>query len=214
MTLILPDFSDPWLTELSVCALFESAEPLATEQRLLQVRMEVDEDAVWIRMCSESEDGIHGHLHVDVGRERVFSGHPRYDTVSVEDIQEVVATHFGQMVSLKPSAEFDVPRGLIPEQGMLNTLLGLSTETCGAQMTLDAAGMTISDSPFTRLRWDFDETDDTVHVDIYAATEVELSESYLLDAAEFMRDGIDCFVLESGEPNEQRDRQMQSRAQA
>ena len=59
--------------------------------------------------------------------------------------------------------------------------------------------MSIDAEIFHKLRWEYDKDDNTVCAEIFARSECEIEEGYLVKLVELMRDGFDCFILETEE---------------
>lgn len=202
MNLAFPDFGDDSLMEFSVCALFTADPPSrldALPQRsLVQVRYEVAGNAVWARLAID-KTGDHGHVHFDFGREGVYSEKDNFEVKSIQEIGAILDGLNGQVAKLELNAHFAIDFDDLPEHGIITTLCGVSTESCGSTMSLDGASMAIDGDMFYKMRWNRDYESDSVCVELFASSESEIREQYLVDLAEIMRNGLDCFVFETSD---------------
>jgi len=203
MNLLPPDFRDEMLQEATVCGYFHAdassrLDGLPTHT-LLQSSYESG-GKVWIRLIIDKEDdGVHGHVHCDIGRDGVYEQHGEFQIVTLEQLAEVFARFNGQQVDLDVTAHFMIPRKALPRRGIVSSLLGVGTETCGARLQLDGASFTIASDCFTSLRWEADEDVEYVCAQLKAKMASIINESYLCSAVASMVDDIACFVLETEE---------------
>ncbi|MCH8047681.1 MAG: hypothetical protein IID44_28640 [Planctomycetes bacterium] len=139
-------------------------------------------------------DGTHGHLHFDVARDDHFEEISVLNTVELETLLEYTEHFIGQEVQLSPSARFRIPIADIPKLGIVSTLLGVTTQACGAEMSLVGAALSISDETFDYVRWSRDGDNVTAYLE--ADTETIVDDQYLTNIESLMIGGFDCFVLE------------------
>lgn len=202
MNLIFPDFSDVALVEFGVCAIFAADPPSRLDglpkRSLLQTRYEVDGSSVWARVAVDV-NGDRGHVHFDFGRDGRYSQRDDFELKTAQEIGTFLRPFEGQVARVELNAEYAVDFESLPQHGIIATLCGVSTESCGSTMALDGASMAIDGDQFYRMRWTRDYEDDTVCAELFASSECEINERYLVDLAETMQDGLCCFVFENSE---------------
>jgi hypothetical protein len=210
MDLLLPDFKDERLRELVACAWVhcDGQSPVAFDKIRMQSRYGSDSGFAWARLLLEPDDDEgHTHLHFNIGREK--------DYREVRDVQKVDAVELGKQIdrfsgrtaNLALMAKYAVDLDDLSGRGLISGLRGISTESCGSQLVLDGASMSIVDNSdgFTRLRWDYSEDKDSGEADLVTvrlSAEIEglIGPRYLLDAIDLMKMGFECFVLDTGKP--------------
>lgn len=202
MNISLPAFEDDFLNELMVCATFHTDSPSqlkSDESVRLQSKYTISEGTAWLRILLDSEDGTHGHLHFDIGRDSVYDELQSLETVDVSEVHKLVERFTDQAVDMVLSAEYSIPLDQLPARGMIRTLFEVGTESCGAYLSVDGASMSIDDDLFTKIRWYYNEKKDCIEVTLVARKESVIDDKYLEDVVELMRNGVECFIFETSE---------------
>lgn len=203
MALVLPELSDEFLERLSVCAMFHADSVTRLQWLTKPLRMQAKYPSgsglAWIRVLIESEDGVHGHFHAEIWKEVYFQELVPYKTVEIAKLVEQVEKLLGQEADMGISADFCVELDRIAKRGIISTLLGVSTQTCGAELMLTGAKMVVDGDLFSSVNWEYDEEDEVVNAEISADTVRVIDERYLEDAVQLMNQGLACFVLETEE---------------
>lgn len=203
MALAFPDFDDQLLEQFTACANFhaDDASRLTGIGRIgLQAQVNASGGPIWIRLvCEPDDEGVHGHVHFDIGREFIYEEVKSLTTVTPEELADAASRFFGQTMDVRFIATYSIMVEVLPRHGLISALLGIETESCGHCLALDGASMSIVGDLFTRLRWDLDEETDAVEVELTADTQTEYTTNYLPALIDVMRDGLECFVLETGE---------------
>ncbi|MCH8216356.1 MAG: hypothetical protein IH892_06245, partial [Planctomycetes bacterium] len=157
------------------------------------------EGAAWLRLLLDLEDGKPGHFHFDIGRDSVYGEQKSLEIVDINEVHKLVDRFAGLDVRIALSAEYSIPLNQLPERGMISTLLGVETESCGVNLSVDGASMSIEDDVFTRIRWFYNKNKKCIEANLEAQTESEIDDEYLEDAVELMRVGLECFIFETSE---------------
>ncbi len=206
MDLTLPDLEQLGIEELHLCAFFGGEDEFLSRWKTdpveLQSSYKTDTGEVGIRLVIEAEgsgDDAHGHLHIDLNNTAEFTGLRELDRVQLRELIDQLANLKGHTVFASIAADFILGIDELPRHGMIRTILGVSTESCGSQLSLTGSEMSIDGDLFRRLTWTLIEDDDLIDAKLYANTETEIGDDYVNSAARLMRQGVECFVLESEE---------------
>jgi hypothetical protein len=202
MDLLLPDMKDEHLQEMVVCAWVHcDGHPETFEKVQVQSRYPTANGFGWARLLLEPDDDHgHAHLHFNICREDDCREVRSIPAVEASELGHLINRFSGRTANIALMGRYCADFGELSERGMICGLRGVSTESCGAQLVLDGASMSIVDHDFfTRLKWDYADDDDAVIVRLWAEIECSIEPRYLIDAVELMRNGLDCFVLETGQ---------------
>jgi hypothetical protein len=220
MPLHLPDFRQEYLSGITACAWFHASKDYSSDFRMVKAwsKYVAGDTNVVIGLIIDSDDGIHYHLHLEIDRES--SGRkppPVFTELLIDDLKKQVEVFFGEDSDIYWDARFAIPRDTLPKHGMIQTLLGVNTESCGADLDLTGSKFAIRGDIFTEVEWDWDEGTDCIHAKIGATTETVIGDQYLTNAADFLGTGMECFVLESLDKSTYANKQqpnIQKRAEA
>ena len=202
MTVCLPDFRDELLYELSACACAcrEDNKGVGWPEKgdtYLESGYSGHDHPAWIRLILDANDGEHCHFHVEVSREK-FDASSWFKSTSEGELVAAIEKLRGLTLDATLIAKYRVPMDSIPRRGIMRSLLGVSTQACGAEMFLSGATMDVESDLFRRITWQLSDTDrDQVNVKVEAQSASTVGDDYLTRFVEVMRDGLDCFVFES-----------------
>lgn len=206
MELSLPDLGQLHIEELHLCGYFggddEFLSRWTTDGVNLQSRYPTKNGDISIRLVIEAEIGedAYGHIHFDISKTPDgFASLHEFDIVPIDDLFKQLEPLKGHEVFASIAADFVFSIGDLPRRGMIRTVLGVSTESCGSQLSLTGAEMAIDGDLFRQLKWKLSENDWLVETQLYADTETKIGRDYISDAAELMRQGVGRFVLETEE---------------
>ncbi len=203
MSLEFPEFGDELLQRFSVCARFnvDSGSRLdGLPERTLSKTAHGGLGNSFSAWLAVDVDATNSYAHAHFDFERV-SGPEKATTEnfvlkSNDEIGALIAPFFGQAATIELSGEYLVPFDALPEHGIIATLRGVGTESCGSSMLLDGASMAIDGDLFYKLKWNFDYESDSVCASLFATSESAISDKYLVELADLMRSGLNCFVFE------------------
>lgn len=206
MPLHLPDFRQEYLSGLTACCWLHGKREhpglLDLDFRSTRVCSEYkagEVDAV-ISLCVDSQDGTHFHVHIEINRKDPEKSFPSYFTpLPVDSLKLLIEDFLGEDAEVYWDGKFAVPRKHLPKHGMLEALLGVTTESCGTDLELQGSKFAIRGEVFTDMEWSWDEETDCIDATISAETTGEVTEDYLVKAADILQGGMNCFVLESAE---------------
>ncbi len=206
MDLSLPDLEQLGIEELHLCAYFGGDDAFLsrwmTDGVQLQSSYSTGNGDVGIRLVIEADgsgDDAYGHMHFDLKKTSEFTGVQKFDCVPISELVDHLEPLKGHEVFASIAADFVLPVDTLPSRGMIRTILGVSTESCGSQLSLTGAEMSIDGDLFQRLQWNFIEEGEFIDAKLYAETEADVGDDYIANAAQLMRQGVECFVLESEE---------------
>jgi hypothetical protein len=115
----------------------------------------------------------------------------------VDDLKERLAPLNGLDAFAFTAARYAVPLASLPRRGMINTLLGVSTGSCGYELELQGSKFALQGDPlYTEMQWSLDEESGCVSGDLEGETETEINDDFLLEITSVLQNGIECFVLE------------------
>lgn len=205
MNLAVPELQEFRLEQLSVCAFFDGDNDFLSIWEKDEVGVYLSRDTSYgeyvVRMVIQAETGefSHGHLHFDIGRPESFDNYQSLEQVSQDQLNEHLAQLEEIDLDVHIGSESLLPRDELPQRGMIKTLLGVSTESCGSRLVMTGSTMEIEGDLFRLLRWNFREETGMIDAKLSAETETTLDDAYLIHAASLMREGVECFVLETEE---------------
>lgn len=206
MDLTLPDLFELGIEALHLCAYFDGDDEFLSRWTTDEVNLEssypTKNGEIFIRLVVEAEIGEdgHGHIHFDIAKTSDdFADLDEFDVVPIDDLFKQLEPLKGREVFASIAADFVVAVSDLPHRGMIRTILGVSTESCGSQLSLSGAEMSIHGDLFQRLKWRCSDDDGIIEAQLYADTETEIGEDYISSAAKLMRQGVECFVLETEE---------------
>ena len=199
MLLSLPSLSENRLDSLFVCAAFE-ADDLLTEwlrsEGEIHARVRYGDNCVCMLACEILDDGKF-HLHFDLATDKHFSKSESLKDYTAEELSNSLEKIAGRTICATIGAYFSVKRDAIPKWGMLSSLLDVTTESCGANLSLTGAKMAIEDPVFRRISWNLADDFETLCLSIEAVEESIVDDAYLSNAVAIATRGLDCFVFES-----------------
>lgn len=206
MEISLPDLDELGIEELHLCAYFGGEDEFLsrwiTDEVTLQSIYSTKNGDVCIRLVIQAELGedTHGHIHLDLAKSSDdFASLDAFDLVPIDDLFKQIEPLKGHKVFASIAAGFVFSVEDLPIRGMIRTMLGVSTQSCGSQLSLTGAEMSIDGDLFQRLKWKLSDDDELVEAQLYADTETALASDYISSAARLMRQGVECFVLETEE---------------
>jgi hypothetical protein len=219
MPLHLPDFRQEYLTGLTACAwICPDRDHGDIASRKIMVRSEYRAGNVDALITLQVDSGANQHIHVHVEIERKGSGREpvvHYDSLPVDELKAIIEGLLDEYAEVYWDGRFSVPRSVLPKFGMLESLLGVSTESCGAGLELQGSKFAIRGDTFTEMIWNWDEDTDCIRATISAETKGPIGEKYLVQAVDTLQDGMNCFVLEtSDDPRYANERQPEDRKRA
>lgn len=204
----MPKFSIPvildGIEQFGACAIFdEGHEELREWARDLQQTDSCcvyDEDGQerWLTLslnCCKD----HVHFHIEISRVDLRTS-KEDELVPLDQltgtIDKVIERASGIEAVVQSRGRLRIPRKEIPEHGIIANLLGFKKQSCGATFSLRSGSLDIEDESFTKLDFRFDEEDNEVRTQLWAAASLELEHDYLDGLMELMSTGADCFVFE------------------
>ncbi len=169
-------------------------------RRPLQALYGPAEGRSWVRLRVVKVRSRTVRIDVHLARESYFKGAPPRTGDSIEEVQaaieEVVENIGGFKTARVVDGEFDIPRVMLPERGIISAAFGIAMSTGGAELTFTGATMSVSAEPFTELEWKVSSDLESVDVMISAFEEAAIENDFLERAVRTVQDGFDRFVLE------------------
>jgi hypothetical protein len=198
----VPRFRDARIQEATVCAFFHCDDPAVFAGSPIRVQAKCfvnDGEPGWVRamLTCDDDDNVHGHFHVEVGREPYFSRREDLKEEELEFVSQLIRRMGSQKCSLFLGSDFLVPLDDLPRRGMISALLDLSTQAAGTELTLTGAKFSVADDPYLDVKWELDDEGESLAVELTAFLEGAIAEDYLHKAADLLQTGFESFVLES-----------------
>jgi hypothetical protein len=152
-----------------------------------------------IRLIFSGYEDVEENVHYHFDFERTPGDVPEsFDKVDILKVIEVPSVIEGALAHVYLSADFAIPLDECPARGMIPTLLGVETKSCGYDMSLSGAEMAIDGGDvFTKLKWSLNDDTNCINAHIEGFTVTEISSKYLVNLANLMDDGLHCFILET-----------------
>jgi len=195
MALRLPDFGESHAVNLTVCGHFtDNANlPEIGERREETARIRPAAGAGFIRSIVSSN-----HVHFDYTLKSFFRSDftPKVSGTR-GSVLRTVEVAFGKEVSAGVFADFDLPAQALPERGLIRAM---SVETKAGPMSakLVEGRFSIQGVPIVAVSWRFlsEKNGKVVRVRIEGERTVVVSETYLLESWEWIRDQLRALILE------------------
>ena len=205
MPVYLPDFRQEFLFGISFCTMVHVDDPGQLGELPLEAYAKYKArdgvDAlliVRIECIDEDEDEcLHFHFHVDVDRVETSRRTGGLQQLGVDELKARMEPLFGESVSAFIDARYEVSRSLLPNRGMIQTLLGVSTKSHGTELELRGSRFALDGDTYTELDWGLDEDTGCIRGTISAETETDLGEDFLRQIADVLQEGVELFVLET-----------------
>lgn len=143
----------------------------------------------WLHLLANAGSGDEFHFHIDVVRS--FGPKKRPSGESVEDLADRIL----QLAGLTERARIRATYALAerPAKGLIPAL-SISTNVGGDSFSLTGAQLMIKGTPYVELSWS-SRPDEPMIVEIEAVTPITVSETFLVEAEQLLRKGLDRFAL-------------------
>lgn len=202
MPLHLPDFRQESIHGLTFCSLIHrDTEDHNLGELPLHAFAKYDAGGIpailFVILEKADDDDMHYHFHVNVDRQESARDTSRYVEMNVDDLKDRVEVLFGDNVAAYIDVRYLVPRSKLPRGGMIETLLGVSTHSCGSELELRGSRFAIDGDPFTEMDWRLDDESDCIRGTLAGETETIIGEDFLIQIIDLLDEGIECFVLEN-----------------
>jgi len=198
MPVIIPDMAAASLYYLKVCTRFSAGVDVSCLQNNeLELRAKTGKDQQFIYVGSHSEAGAdQQYLHVEVRRQEIVTKPYPKKRGQKRAFDDLVKTRKGHEEWASIQGGFTFPATLIPASALLN-LSGTASNLDGVSVTMTSAQVTISGTPFHKLEWHlWGDENENVDITLSGRETLTISDSYLLDAISFLRDGLRLFGYE------------------
>ncbi len=184
------DDVDPMGAPWKAFARYQGAGGAAELVFVVQVDKWDDED--------ESEKGCaHFHFHVNIDRAEDAKATDGIDELPVDELKERLEPFMGCAFHAYIDAQYEVELDDIPPHGMIQTLMGVSTDSDGSEMELTGAKFAISSDIYSELTWTVDEVTGLVSGKISGELGAALDGNFLRQVFDAMESGVRRFVLET-----------------
>ena len=206
MSIHLPDFRQDFLYSISVCTLLHVDDASVLGElpfaAYAEYRIADDAEAIFavdIEREERDDAGKHFHLHINVCKKDSASLHGSPTQLDIDSLKAIFNPLQGQLLAAYIDGNFSIPRSDLPRHGMIATLLGLSTRSCGSEMEVRGATFAMYGDTFTDLNWKHNEKEDCVYGYLAGDIDIPLDDDLLTNINSLLHDGIYCFVLERNE---------------
>lgn len=202
MAVEFPDFSDPLLDRVSFCTYLTDESLLRRYSGAPAIEWDAKYgDDHWCHLLIDDSKRANSdlpvlHFHVDAVR--AFGPGKAPPNHDVEDILSELDAFVGLTAKSHVAVWFAIPKERRPKRGIVPAMAGIAVESDGYTLTLTGARMSISGGDFDQIEWR-EEEDGKLTVVLDAVLEVQIGDRFLLSATEFIREGLDRFLLGSSE---------------
>lgn len=204
MPLKLPDFLNPTITHISICATID------------------DEEAISFYADNEKEfdgDGKYGddhwlHVSIAIGRHRDRKLHLHVDAVrsmddykapptsTIERMRAELERLYGKTAKGWLLARAKIPKSQLPKSGIVLAMSGISTSAAGEKLSLTGARMSFEGSQFDELEWRVAEDNALIYLDAFKK-DMLIDDDFLIVSGAFLTNGIRRLVLEKEEVSQE-----------
>jgi hypothetical protein len=195
MNVVFPNFSDPLLTDLSVCAFIDDKELIARFADKIRDDTKYG-DEHWARILigpRERKDGTRGiHFHLDFKRR--FGPEKKAPTISLEEFLRHLDPLSGKSVTSCVTGRFELSNKDLPQDGFISSVGDVSLISEEGHLTLTGGTLQYSGEGYDELKWRA-LGDSSTEIILDAFLGDEFNEQYVIDALDFVRKGLDRFVL-------------------
>jgi hypothetical protein len=203
MAIRIPNLTHSYLVVVNYCAYIDSARTNRAAEAIretgrveIECDVEADNSPDRIGLIVELDRDNDVHVHVEFARRDSIVGEilPE-ESGSIDDWQRAIGRLHGYPLNLFVSGLYKLPWKDVPAGGLVRGLSSISTETGSVTLSLTGAEIAIKGpSPYRRITWS--KSKDSLRGEVFARTEVVLSDTYLEDGLKLLNDGIRRFILE------------------
>jgi hypothetical protein len=198
MSIILPDFKDRKCLEVSICGFIsepdyvQKVEVLPLE-KLLIATYERSGQKVFARMVPpfplDEDKDVHIHIELDPASGK---SQPRVNC-SIDDILNRLDTFVGQKINIRVAGTFRTNLAELPS--FIRPLLMEYGDPGKVQVRMTGGTLAVQGAPIQRISWQLLDKEGGARITLEARTEVNLSESYLVDQLDMLESAFNSFIV-------------------